>query len=175
MIARFQSMLNLKGKKTLTNKEYVRKFFARPEHSWIVTNRYIKDKFDELFEVLPKNTLKFISKNAEIVFQPSAGKFAAAVTNHNTHVIVVFPELMTLLKSPMNEDAIAIILHELGHIILEHGNKKIEPIEAQVEADRFAADLGYASALAEFLENQPESMEKRVRLKYLTPIVIKED
>ncbi len=174
-MAKIQNILGVGKKSKLTNREYVQNFFNRPEHNWITQNRYIKDKFVELFEVLPSKVISFFATEADIIFQSSAGRYAAAVTNQNSHVIVVFPELMVLLKSPMNDDAIAIILHELGHIILEHGKKNIGQIEAQVEADKFAASLGYAASLADFLEAQPESMEKRVRLKYLTPIVLKEE
>jgi predicted Zn-dependent protease len=64
------------------------------------------------------------------------------------------------------------IAHELGHIMYEHGKKSIDTLTAQVEADRFAISLGYGEELEQFLLAQPESIEMRTRLAYLTSQVI---
>ncbi|MCH9027313.1 MAG: response regulator, partial [Proteobacteria bacterium] len=71
-------------------------------------------------------------------------------------------ELMKILKSLATNYGLALLSHELGHIIHDHSKKNISVIEAQVEADLFAAKLGFADELENFLLDQPESTEKRV-------------
>ena len=60
----------------------------------------------------------------------------------------------------------------LSGLIYEHGKKSIDPLTAQVEADRFAIHLGYGHELEKFLLEQVESVEKRTRLTYLTSQLI---
>lgn len=83
-------------------------------------------------------------------------------------MILIFPELKRLLNAPFDGWAKAVLAHEFGHLYHQHGSRFVEPLEAQVEADRFAIEMGYLRPLAEFLEEQPESIEKRTRLAYLT-------
>ncbi|MGK0366876.1 MAG: hypothetical protein ACI9QD_000006 [Thermoproteota archaeon] len=155
--------------------EYQDNFFKSPVHDWITENRYIKATFQELFSIIPNKTQRFFIDTAIIQFLPSSGKYSCALTKESSHVIIVFPELMQLLRSPMMDHSLAILTHELGHIIYEHGKKDIDPLEAQVEADQFSIDLGFAVQLEEFLESQPESIEKRVRMTYITPHILSND
>ena len=41
-------------------------------------------------------------------------------------------------------------------------------MENQVDADTFACDMGYLEELESFLHDQSESVEKRVRLSFIT-------
>ena len=41
-------------------------------------------------------------------------------------------------------------------------------MEAQVDADEFACEIGYLDQIEDFLHDQPESVEKRVRLTFIT-------
>lgn len=147
---------------------YVEKFFAHPFHYWILEDRYTKATFEELFDLLPDSTRKFLIESAPIYFLSSSGKYSCALSNSKAHAIIVFPELKKLLRSTQMDYSLSIILHELGHIIADHSNKDIDIIKAQVEADLFAAKLGFGPQIEEFLLQLPESMEKRVRLSYLT-------
>ena len=63
-----------------------------------------------------------------------------------------------------------ILAHELGHIMLSHGSRKLPVLDAQVEADKFACELGYLDDIENFLLEQPESIEKRVRLSFVTSL-----
>ena len=94
--------------------------------------------------------------------------FACSVQNSSKSVIIVFPELKKFLGAPFPGWAHAVLAHEFGHLYHEHGKKWIDPLEAQVEADSFAIELGHMEQLANFLEERPESIEKRTRLSYLT-------
>jgi len=147
-------------------------FYENDNHRWIVQDRYIKANFDEFFEKLPRKIIKRLVKGPILLFLPSSGRFSCTLTNMNAHIVVVFPELMQLLKSPATNHALAILSHEVGHIVYEHSKKKIEPTEAQVQADFFACQLGFASEIESFLHDQPESIEKRVRLSYVTSYII---
>lgn len=155
--------------------DYKKSFYSHPFHEWINNNRYTKATFDELFDLLPVKTRSFLVDSAPIYFLASSGKYSCALSNSKAHAIIVFPELMSLLKSTMMDHSLAIILHELGHIVADHSNKEIEIVKAQVEADRFAAELGFAKQIEEFLLDQPESVEKRVRLSFLTKYVLEEE
>lgn len=149
-------------------RNYVEKFFTHPFHYWILEDRFTKATFDELFDLLPEETRKFLVQTAPIYFLSSSGKYSCALSNSKSHAIIVFPELKKLLKSTQMDYSLSIILHELGHIIADHSNKDIDVIKAQVEADLFAAKLGFGPQIEQFLLQLPESMEKRVRLSYLT-------
>ena len=47
-----------------------------------------------------------------------------------------------MMKSAAPLHATAVLAHELGHIILKHSTRKINPTDAQIEADRFVIEIG---------------------------------
>lgn len=155
-----------------SNKEYldifVSDFFSNDNHSWIAKDRYIRANFEEFFEKLPSKVIKKFVKGPGLIFIPSSGKYSCTLSNLQCHIIIVFPELMRLLRSSATNHALAILAHEVGHIIYDHSKKVMDPIEAQVEADMFACQLGFGNEIESFLEDQPESLEKRVRITYVT-------
>lgn len=109
-----------------------------------------------------------IYETQEVILYPSSGRFACSVQGSHKSIIIVFPELKSLLDAPFDGWAKAVLAHEFGHLFHGHGSRFVDPLEAQIEADRFAIEMGYMDKLAEFLEEQPESIEKRTRLAYLT-------
>jgi hypothetical protein len=143
-------------------------FFTEKNHAWLLTDRYVRYTFEEMFDALPDSAFELWDKQKRILFIPSSGRYSSALHNEDAHVILVYPELMRLLHSTSMNHSIAIILHELGHILLEHAKRAIDPLEAQIEADRFAAKLGFFKEIESFLNDQVESVEKRTRLSYLT-------
>tara|TARA_B100001971_G_scaffold215182_1_gene259234 strand:- start:179727 stop:180236 length:510 start_codon:yes stop_codon:yes gene_type:complete len=143
-------------------------FFAQSQHQWMQSSRYIKIHFMDFFETVPLKTINKLFTERDIYFVPSNGKYSCSVSSKHEEVIIVFPELLKLLSAPFDGYAKAILSHELGHIFCEHSSKHIDPMQAQVEADAFCIELGYGEQLAEFLEEQFESVEKRVRLSYVT-------
>ena len=165
-------MLSLfKSTKTKNSKQYSREslisfFYSYPEHSWIIENKYIKANFDDFFELIPSSMLGDIVLKYGIIFAPISARFSCAISSAN--VILVFPELNDLLASTAISNYKAILAHELGHILQDHGSKALSVIEAQVEADALVIKLGFSEDLESFLLDQPESIEKRIRLSYLT-------
>jgi len=148
-------------------------FFNQPEHRWMKENRYIMAHFQDFFEYIPMKVINTLFSEKEIIFVPSNGKYSCSVGS-STEVIIVFPELMSLLKAPFDGYAKAIIAHELGHVFCNHSRKVVDPMEAQVEADQFVVTHGFVHQLADFLEEQPESLEKRLRLAYCTSHIFSE-
>jgi len=172
-------MLQLFKKKPALSPKKIREiyrqdFFMKPEHGWILENRYIKANFEELIDRLPSKILLQLLKDKEVAFVPSNGFYSCALSGSHQSFIMVFPELMQLLKSAATNHALAVLIHELGHIILEHSKKNTEPLNAQVEADLFACELGLGEEIESFLHDQEESEEKRVRIAYVTSYLLGE-
>lgn len=163
-------MLGLKRKlHYFKNKQnFLDWFFSRPDHAWIEQDRYIKANLLDFFDSLSLKAINKIFETEEVVLAPSSGMFACSVQGRGKSVIIVFPELKRLLKAPFSGWAKAVLAHEFGHLYHGHAGKFIDPLEAQIEADTFAIDMGYGPQLAEFLEERPESIEKRTRLAYVT-------
>lgn len=163
-------MLGFKKKLNyFTSKDhFLQWFFAHPEHQWMNGQRYVKANLLDFFDTFPLKFINKIYETQEVILHPSSGRFACSVQKSSKSIILVFPELKRLLNAPFPGWAHAVIAHEYGHLYCEHGKKWIDPIEAQVEADAFAIELGHLKYLAEFLEEQPESIEKRTRLAFLT-------
>jgi hypothetical protein len=159
-----------KKEKEISLHEMKEIFFSHPLHAWMHESPFVKRTLDSFLNSLPKEAINFMAQH-EVLMLKSTGRYAIAV-QPGSHVIVIFPELYNLLSSFSFDSALMMIAHELGHILYEHGKKNIDPLTAQVEADRFAIHLGYGQELEKFLLDQVESVEKRTRLTYLTSQLI---
>ncbi len=159
-----------KEEKKITTLEMKEKFSSHPLHAWIEESPFAKRSLATFFDSLTEEAVEFIYHH-EVLMLKSSGKYALSV-QPGSHVIVVFPEVLKLLNSFKFDEALMMIAHELGHIMYEHGKKSVDTLTAQVEADRFAISLGYGVELEQFLLAQPESIEMRTRLAYLTSQLI---
>ncbi len=151
---------------------FFQKFYQEETHFWIIENKYIKANFDEFFERLSVEDLKLFLGKQRLLFLPSSGRFSCTFQSMNDYIIIVFPELMSLLKSSATNHALAILAHEMGHIIHNHSKREIDPVKAQVEADLYACKLGFSDELETFLLDQADTMEKRIRLTYVTAYIM---
>lgn len=154
--------------KSLHKEELIELYLAWPEHYWICENKYIKSTFEEFLGELPKKILLQICKDNGVRFMLSSGKFGCAISRSESSIVLLFPEILSLLKTTAISNVKGMLAHELGHILLAHSKRDITILEAQVEADKFACDLGYLEEIENFLLDLPESIEKRVRLSYIT-------
>lgn len=142
-------------------------WFSNPHHYWITEDRYIKASIEDFIEMLPAHVIKFLAlKDISMVL--STGRYGLSLNSAGKGVILVFPELKKMLMTPLPTDGFVILAHEIGHLYYGHHESPIDVMEAQVEADRFAIQLGLAEDLESFLLEQPDSTEKRVRLSNLT-------
>lgn len=168
-------MMNLIQKflsKDRSNKSQLRKnfsayFYSQPEHQWILESSN-KAHFDKLFSHLPAGVLEAMMTKYPVIFVPSEKLKQDAVPGAVlTNTIVVFPEFQKLLKSE-KKSAVAYLAHELAFVLYELEGRSGEPFMAEIEADKFVCDLGLTFELEEFLLMLDETIEKRLRLTYLT-------
>lgn len=147
-------------------------FLSRVEHQWFFEFQGVSDCFDTLYRVSNKS-LKLKEILNKTLFIQSSGQYACATTG-NMNIIIIFPELTYLMKTGHTNEALSILLHELGHIILEHQTRGISNDQAQVEADLFSAELGYGKDLYNFLLKQSRSSQIEKRLTALKRTLNKE-
>jgi hypothetical protein len=168
-------MMNLIQKflsKDRSNKSHIRKnfiayFYSLPEHQWIIDTTNTAH-FDKLFAHLPAGVLEAMMTKYPVIFTPSSHlKKSYKPGSMLANTIVVFPEFQELLKSN-KKSAVAYLAHELAFILLELEGLNSEPLMVEVEADKFVCDLGLTFELEELLLMLDETIEKRLRLTYLT-------
>lgn len=155
-------------KKELTRDQLIDFVLGMPEHNWIYENQYVRAHFHDFIERLPVRVLKKVFYEGCTFFARSTGRYACSVSNTYQNVIIIFPEVYKMLTKTYDGWAKAVLAHEIGHVYLEHAAKMEDPMEAQVDADQFACDMGYMDELESFLHEQPESVEKGVRLSFIT-------
>ena len=155
-------------KKELTKDQMIDYVLNQDEHRWIHDDRYCVAHFTDFLERLPQRVLKKVFYDKITTFVPSSGRFACSVSSLQQNVIIIFPEVYKLLTKTYDGWAKAVLSHEIGHLYLDHSEIREDPMEAQVDADNFAMDMGYLEELESFLHEQPESVEKRVRLSFVT-------
>lgn len=159
--------------KDRSSKAHIRKnfsdyFFSIPEHQWI-NETCNKSHFDKLFSHLPAGVLEAMMTKYPVVFIPSYNlkdSHRPGMVFSNT--IVVFPEFQRLLASN-KKAAVAYLAHELAFTLLElEEGMKGDNLMAEIEADKFVSDLGLTFELEDLLLMLDETVEKRLRLTYLT-------
>ncbi|GAB4020016.1 MAG: hypothetical protein Fur0010_22400 [Bdellovibrio sp.] len=153
------------NKKSLTRREIIAKFFGHPEHDWIVADGRFSKIFDMLLTSLKTPVLKqlFIDKTTLFILQKE--RLSTVFTfNKDTRVIFVFEGLIELIKTVHATQAVAILAHELGHLYFQHDVRMPERLKAQLEADYFAIELGFAQDLLDFLTDQPKNHDITMRI-----------
>ena len=151
------------------SKEHLVQFvLQQEEHSWIRENPYVQAHMQDFLERLPRKVLKEIFYDKMTLFVRASGRFACTVTSPHQSVILIFPEVYELLAKTYDGWAKAVLAHEVGHLVLEHGEFRADPMECQVDADTFACEMGYFEEIESFLHEQKESIEKRVRLSFVS-------
>lgn len=159
---------NLVPRRKLEKQQIVSFVLGRGEHLWIQENNCLLAHISDFLERLPRDVLNETFVMKDTIFARSNGKYACSVSTMEQNLIIIFPEIYNLLTKYNDGWAKAVLAHELGHIHLGHSKNMDDPMEAQVDADKFACDMGYLDNLEAFLHDQVESVEKRVRLTFLT-------
>ncbi len=171
-------MLNLLGKFFTANSDVQKKkeirqkfqeyFFSQPEHSWIANNQQVKAHFEMMLKRLPFGLIEKLFFQHSIVFVPSSEFRSREAKNYSLkNTVVVFPQFEKLLNTNKNY-AEAYLAHEVAFLVYELEEPQMDPMMAEIEADKFVCDLGLADELEQFLLALDESPEKRLRLTYLT-------
>jgi hypothetical protein len=155
-----------------TKENFITSFLIEPDHRWILEDPYIKRAVCNLLDSLSNEHIKFFTKNKTFLIPCQAHLSCAIGKTSNNHLILVFPELIKILKSGSSSHGMAVLAHELGHIFHQHTENKIETLTAQIEADKFALDLGFGEELQEILLDHVHSVDCRVRIAKLTSSLI---
>ena len=153
--------------KTKIRENFSFYFFTLPEHQWI-NNPVTKSHFENLFQHLPVNLIEAMMSKHPVVFIPHAlyrSQNTPGTVLNNT--IVIFPEFQKLLNSSKHA-AVAYLAHELAYLLYELESDKLDPMMAEIGADKFVCDIGFADELEDLLLMLDETIEKRLRLTYLT-------
>jgi len=155
-----------------SRETFIKKFLNEPDHQWIVQDQYIKRAIENLLVSLSDEHIHFFSKNKTFLIPCRAHLSCAIGKTNNNHLILVFPELIKLLKSGSSAHGLAVLAHEFGHIFHQHTENKIDTLQAQIEADQFALDLGYGEELQEILLDHENNIDCKVRIAKLTSQLI---
>ncbi len=147
-------------------------FLTDENHRWINEDRLIKRGVTMLIESLEDKHIDFFTKHPTYFIPCQAHLSCAIGRTQNHHLILVFPELMQILRSASSVHGIAILAHELGHIYYQHTENRIDTLQAQIEADDFAFQLGFGEELQEILLDHVSSIDCRVRISKLTSKLI---
>lgn len=145
-----------RSRSTFSNKE---------EHQWIYTDPIISEGFQILSQYFSqsKQATEFFNK---VLFLKVDGSFACAIDSKKKFVLL-YPELISILKGSERMNAVAIIAHEMGHLVLDHQNRDITNLQAQIEADIFAAELGLGKFLLRFLKQRTMGHQIQQRIMAL--------
>lgn len=164
MLQNFKSYLS----KGLNKEQIIANILSMPEHEWIKADQYRQAHMTDFLERIPSKVLNKVFFDEMTIMVPAQGKYACSVSSHHQHVLLIFPEVFNMLGRFHDGWAKAILAHEIGHVFLGHHKNCDDIMESQVDADAFACDMGYLEELESFLHDQPESVEKRVRLSFIT-------
>jgi hypothetical protein len=153
-------------------ENFLKNFLNDSNHRWINEDRMIRRALGILIESLSEKHLDFFTKHSTYFIPCQAHLSCAIGRTQNHHLILIFPELIQILKSPSSIHGVAILAHELGHIFYQHTENKIDTLQAQIEADDFAFQLGFGEELQEILLDHVSSVDCRVRISKLTSKLI---
>lgn len=149
-------------------EEFKNTFLNDSNHQWVKEDRVLKRSLEILLDSLNEKQIQFFRKHKTYMIPCQAHLSCAIGKTQNHHLILIFPELIKLLKSASAFHGIAILAHELGHIYHQHTEHKIDTLIAQIEADQFAFDLGFGEELQEVLLDHVHSTDCRIRISRLT-------
>lgn len=161
-----------KNQSRILKEEFKKNFMNDANHRWISEDRVTKRSVEILLDSMSDRQIHFFNKHPTFMIPCQAHLSCAIGRTQNHHLILVFPELIQLLKSASAFHGIAILAHELGHIYHQHTELKIDTLTAQIEADQFAFDLGFGEELQEVLLDHVHSIDCRVRISKLTAHLI---
>lgn len=157
----------LSGKKKVIPKSDVIDFIlGMPEHQWIKLDKYVYTHFYDLLERVPLNSLKniFMEKTTVFRLDHKGGRFDSFTHSFN---ISVSQEIHQMLKKSHCGWAGAFLTFELG-LIFQDAHLSDDPMETLVDSDKFVCELGYIDEIEEYLHSQAESVEKMVRLSFIS-------
>tara|TARA_R110000868_G_scaffold397624_2_gene670361 strand:+ start:365 stop:907 length:543 start_codon:yes stop_codon:yes gene_type:complete len=162
---------SLRPKKAHDKAAIIKRFMAHPEHQWFANDPTLSRLMAIFCDSWTKDVYDYFAAGNEVLIIAGQGHLACAMSSvKQTNIILAFPDLVQILKSASPMRGVAILAHELGHLINNHSTRKISAIEAQIEADQLAFDMGFGRDLEQVLLEYEHSLDCRVRVARLTQL-----
>jgi Zn-dependent protease with chaperone function len=141
----------------------IARFLRQPEHRWIQGD--FREAIVSFLATIPRPYLHKILVQRKLLFLYCNQHMSATFYQYRRReIVLIFPELLKRIQSVQKHQAFAVLAHEFGHVYHEHSQKRIGSLAAQVEADRFACELGYAEDLYFVLSGEERTHELVERL-----------
>ncbi len=155
--------------KIIDRSTLVQRFLNHSEHEWIKRDPTVSRLIRILCDSWTDEVYQFLANGNEILIIRAQGQLASAMSSVNkTNVVLAYPDLVSILRSASPMRGVAILAHEIGHIVKEHSKRKISNLEAQIEADKVAFEMGFGEDLELVLLEHEHSIDCRVRIAKLT-------
>lgn len=151
--------------KAPTRKEVMAQFHRKPEHEWIRGDGRISKIFDMLLTSLSNEHINELFIKNDTLFILQRERLSTVLCfSPKTRIILVFENLIDLIKTVNATQAMAVLAHELGHLYFKHDKRRPDILQAQLEADMFAIRLGFAQDLLDFLTDQVKTHDLLMRI-----------
>lgn len=138
------------------------------EHSWMKSNKYIFMNMQDFLERVPTVALHKVFIEKSTTFKLSDLDEDSRMTKEsNFFSIIITQEVYEQLTKINDGWAKGALAHEVG-LILQDAHLSDDEMETKVDADEFACQIGYLDEVEEYLHSQVESVEKMVRLSFIT-------
>jgi Zn-dependent protease with chaperone function len=148
--------------------ECIAAFLRQPEHAWILRDEPFRNGLIELLCGFPLADLRHLLEKERLLILYCNRRMSCALYPYEGRsVILVFPELRRLMSSARYLEAHAVLAHELGHVFHRHAKVKISPLQAQLEADRYAWERGFGEELISVLGAEEATAESGKRIAAL--------
>lgn len=138
------------------------------EHSWMKSNKYIFMNIHDFLERIPTQALHKVFIEKSTIFRLSELEEDGRLDKASSYFSIIIKqdiyEQLTKINDGWAKGALA---HEVG-LILQDAHLSDDEMETKVDADEFACKIGYLDELEESLHAQIESVEKMVRLSFIT-------
>ena len=152
--------------------QFFRKIVTHRSHKWIRDDRSFSRAFHILTNSFNEKAQRIIRGREDILFYPCEGTLGAAFSGDSRdHVVILYPDLLKILRSGIFMVGISIVAHEVGHIALNHSGRSIDRLRAQLEADYFSFLLGFGAELQYFLMECRQTPDLKVRVNHLTSLI----
>ena len=148
---------------------FYQKILTHESHGWIREDYYFSRAFRIIVDSFTQRTYNLMVGRENILFCPCEGVLGASFSG-GYHVVLLYPDLLRMLRSGAFMTGISIVAHEMGHIAFNHSGRKIGRLKAQCEADFFSFLLGFGEELQGFLMDHKSHPEIQERISHLASL-----
>ncbi|MDH5581334.1 MAG: M48 family metalloprotease [Bdellovibrionales bacterium] len=148
------------------SQNFIKNFFSKQIHNWIRKDPDYHRAFMLLFDCLPTQIQDELARKKDLIFIKMDGQFASTIeADKKKSIILIYEDLLKLFKGPRFPQGVAVLAHELGHILRNHAKRHISILDSQFEADQFAIEVGFEEELIDFLSDNIDKGDCKIRLE----------